>query len=282
MKFQSGAEFKDWGFKSITLMGMSGVGKTTLANKIPKKSWFHYSVDYRIGTKYLAEPIHDEILRHAMRDPFLAELLRSDSIYIRSNLTVDNLVPLSTFLGKLGDPDKGGLPLEEFKRRQHLHREAEINALNDVGEFIHKARTIYGYQNFFNDTGGSICELDDPATLEKLFEQTLLIYIKSSPEFEQTLIERAQANPKPLYYQEPFLDQKLANYMRENHLQTSFEVDPDDFVKWIFPHLVQHRLPRYQAIADEYGYTLDYRAVADIQNDQDLIALIARTIDGQS
>ena len=281
MKFANAAEFHAWEFKSITLMGMSGVGKTTLANKIPKRTWFHYSVDYRIGTKYLAEPIHDEIKRHAMRDPFLAELLRSDSIYIRSNLTVENLTPLSTFLGKLGDPDKGGLPLEEFKRRQHLHREAEIYALRDTVEFIHKARTIYGYQNFINDAGGSICEIDDPATLDILNEHTLLVYIRSSPELEQTLIQRAQANPKPLYYLEPFLDEQLALFMREHAIQTSFEVDPDEFVIWIFPRLLQHRLPRYQTLADQYGYSLDYRAVADVSDDQDFLELIAQAIDEQ-
>jgi len=281
MKFANSTEFRNWAFKSITLMGMSGVGKTTLANKIPKRTWFHYSVDYRIGTKYLAEPIQDEITRHAMRDPFLAELLRSDSIYIRSNLTVENLTPLSTFLGKLGDPDKSGLPLEEFKRRQHLHRDAEILALRDVVDFIRKARTIYGYQNFINDAGGSICEIDDPATLDVLNEHTLLVYIKSSPELEKTLIERAQANPKPLYYQEPFLDEKLAHFMEEKHLQTSFEVDPDEFVKWIFPHLLRHRLPRYQAIADRYGYSIDYREVAEVNSDQEFIELIAQAVDQQ-
>lgn len=102
----SPGEFRDWDSKRITLLGMSGVGKTTLANKLPKKSWFHYSGDYRIGTRYLDEPISDNIKRQAMEVPFLRELLRSDSIYIRSNITVDNLAPVSTFLGKVGDPAK--------------------------------------------------------------------------------------------------------------------------------------------------------------------------------
>ena len=64
------AEFLRWPHKAITLLGMSGVGKTTLAYKLPKSKWFHYSGDYRIGTKYLAEPILDNIKRQAMRSTF--------------------------------------------------------------------------------------------------------------------------------------------------------------------------------------------------------------------
>jgi GTPase SAR1 family protein len=61
------AEFLRWPHKAITLLGMSGIGKTTLAYKLPKSKWFHYSGDYRIGTKYLAEPILDNIKRQAMQ-----------------------------------------------------------------------------------------------------------------------------------------------------------------------------------------------------------------------
>ena len=161
-------EFLSWESKRITLLGMSGVGKTTLADKLPKKNWFHYSGDYRIGTRYLAEPISDNIKLQAMEVPFLRELLQSDSIYIRSNITVDNLTPVSTFLGKLGNREKGGLDLSEFKHRQALHRQGEISAMRDVPEFIKKVDSIYGYKNFINDAGGSVCELDDPETIKVL------------------------------------------------------------------------------------------------------------------
>ena len=52
-----GAAFWKSPRKAITLLGMSGVGKTTLASRLPRQTWFHYSGDYRIGTRYLDEPI---------------------------------------------------------------------------------------------------------------------------------------------------------------------------------------------------------------------------------
>ena len=159
-------EFRGWQNKSITLLGMSGVGKTRLSTMLRKHDWFHYSGDYRIGTRYLDEPILDNIKRQAMQVPFLRDLLRSDFIYIRNNITVDNLGPVLSFVGKPGNPEKGGLLPKEFQRRQAMYRQAEIDAMKDVPEYIRKAHEIYGYRNFVNDVGGSLCELDDPADKE--------------------------------------------------------------------------------------------------------------------
>jgi hypothetical protein len=260
---------------------MSGAGKTTLANKLPKAKWFHYSGDYRIGTKYLKEPILDNIKRQAMSVPFLRELLRSDSIYISSKITVDNLNAVSSFLGKLGNPDLGGLSLQEFKRRQKLHHQAECAAMNDVPDFIHKAEDIYGYHHFINDAGGSVCELDSPEILETLAQHTLIIYIKIPPALEQTIIERSKTDPKPLYYREAFLDEQLAEFMLLKNYASADVIPPDEFVSWVFPELFKSRLPRYQAIADQYGYTVDANAVAEIKTEDDFIRLIADALSFQ-
>lgn len=271
----SSQEFLDWPSKRITLLAMSGAGKTTLANKLPKAKWFHYSGDYRIGTKYLREPILDNIKRQAMSVPFLRDLLLSDSIYISNKITVDNLAPVSSFLGKVGDPAKGGLSLQEFKRRQHLHHQAECAAMIDVPEFIHKAEDIYGYHHFINDAGGSVCELDSPEVLETLAQNTIIIYIKIPPALEQTIIERAKTDPKPLYYREAFLDEKLDEFMRLKNYASADVMPPDEFVSWVFPELFKSRLPRYQAIADQYGYTLDANDAATVKNEADFIRLVA-------
>jgi hypothetical protein len=272
-------EFLHWNNKAITLLGMSGVGKTTLANKLPKSSWFHYSADYRIGTKYLAEPIVDNIKKQAMRVGFLRDLLRSDSIYIGSNITVHNLEPISAFLGKIGNPGLGGLSAGEFKERQRLHREAEIGAMKDVKAFITKARQIYGYHHFINDTGGSVCELNDDDVIQVLAENTLIIYLRADNDMERKLIMRQKQNPKPLYFQEDFLDQQLADYLKRQGLRSTDEIVPDEFMQWIFPKLVEHRRPLYQAIADKHGYTVEAREVEQVQDEADFLELVASTLD---
>ena len=273
------SEFLAWPHKAITLLGMSGVGKTTLAYKLPSDQWFHYSGDYRIGTKYLAEPILDNIKRQAMKVDFLRDLLRNDSIYISSNITVHNLQPVATFLGKIGRTDLGGLPVDEFKKRQRLHRDAEIGAMRDVAEFIGKAQEIYGYDHFVNDAGGSLVELDDEQTEQTLAENTLILYIKADDDMERELVRRAVNNPKPLYYNEQFLDQKLAQYLSEAELESPDQIVPDEFVRWIFPALVAHRRPKYEALAKRYGYTLNARLAEAITSEADFLELVANALD---
>ncbi len=274
----SAQEFLDWPSKRITLLAMSGAGKTTLANKLPKTKWFHYSGDYRIGTKYLEEPILDNIKREAMQVPFLRRLLLSDSIHISNKITVDNLEPVSAFLGKLGNSEQNGLTLKEFKRRQKLHHQAEISAILDVPEFIEKAEDIYGYKHFINDAGGSVCELNDQSVLDSLAENTLIIYLKIPSSLERAIVERAQADPKPLYYREEFLDDKLNEFMQLHNYVDTDAIPPDHFVTWIFPELFKSRIPRYKAIADQYGYTVDANSAAQVKTEADFIRLIAEAL----
>ncbi len=271
-------QFRAWNDKSITLLGMSGVGKTRLANMLRREGWFHYSGDYRIGTRYLGEPILDNIKLELMRIPLLRDLLRSDSIHINSNISVDNLAPVSTFLGKLGNPEKGGLSLNEFKRRQLLHRDAELAAMEDVPEFIFKAKAIYGYNKFVNDAGGSLCELDDPRMMETLAKHSLILYVRATKDDEKAVIARAESDPKPLYYREEFLDEQLAVYLAERGLPFAALIDPDDFVRWVFPRLFYARIPRYERIAEDYGYTVTTDELAEVTDEAGFNRLVESAI----
>ncbi|MEE9493819.1 MAG: ATPase [Gammaproteobacteria bacterium] len=272
-------EFQNWEHKKVTLLGMSGVGKTYLSTLLRDHHWFHYSGDYRIGTRYLDEPILDIIKQQAMQVPFLHDLLRNDWISIRNNIKIHDLGPVLSFVGKPGNPEEGGVELDAFIERQALYREAEIRAMQDVPVFINKAQQIYGYKHFVNDVGGSLCELEEPGVLDLLVEKTLILYIKvTNQEEEDKLIKRAQSNPKPLYYRPEFLQEQLAIYLQENTLSYAAEMNPDAFTRWVFPRLFHSRIPRYEAIAEPHGYTVTSEEVSQVRDEKDFNDLLITAI----
>ncbi|WP_208354345.1 ATPase [Pseudaestuariivita rosea] len=269
--------------KRVVLFGMSGLGKTHISNLLRDSGdWFHYSVDYRIGTRYMGEHIADNAKREAMKVPFLRDLLMSDSIYIGSNITFNNLAPLSTYLGKPGDPDQGGLPFAEYQRRQAQHHTAEVAALLDTPHFINRARDIYGYHNFVCDTGGSICEVVDPEdkddpVLKALSDAALMVWIKGSDAHTDELVRRFDKAPKPMCYQPEFLLKCWNDYLSGENV-TPDQVDPDHFVRWTYAKALAHRQPRYAAMA-QWGVTVTAEQVADTKTADDFGQLIAEAID---
>lgn len=148
----------------------------------------------------------------------------------------------------------------------------------DVGEFIEKARKIYGYDHFLNDAGGSICELANPEPLAVLKKNTLILYIRPDRDMGKELIRRALANPKPLYFEPKFLDRNLAEFLCIENLKDSIEIHPDRFASWIFPKLLAHRQPLYRTIADRYGYTVDAREVASVKSEEEFLQMVAKAI----
>ena len=270
--------------RAVTLLGMSGVGKTTLSLKAPQAQWFHYSVDYRIGTRYLGEEINDALIKCAMQSPALASLLRSDSIYIGSNISFGNLAPLSQWVGKIGDTAKGGLPLTEFKRRQALHRDAEIQALLDVERFMQRAGDLYGYQNFLVDAGGSIIEVvdvdnpDQDPVLNMLKRIGSMIYIQAVPDLYSDLVERSIKCPKPMYYNPEFLDESLDLYLSQTGETDADLIDPDSFVRFMIPRCTDFRADRYRRLLSNFGHTItsdDAMAVKDETAWEALLSSIA-------
>ena len=273
------SQFRELKNKRITLLGMSGVGKTHLAKLIRQDGgWFHFSGDCHIGATHLKNDIIDNIMLKMSQDPLLQKLLDNKSISVNSQVTFDNLEPISAFLGKVGNPEESGIPIDEFIRRQNLHLEAEIKAMRDVPELIKKS-TAKGFNHFINDAGGSLCELGGNCVYKMLAEHTIILYIKTSNTNEKMLIERALKNPKPLYYEAGFLSSSLNNYLRQNNLRYVAQISPDDFVRWVFPQLVANRTPKYQAIACEHGYTISSDAIYQCKTSEDVFSLIEESLD---
>ncbi len=283
MIYASGADYLQAPRKRVLLFGMSGLGKTYLSNLLRDHGdWFHYSVDYRIGTRYMGEFIADNFKREAMKVPLLRELLMTDSVYIASNITFDNLAPLSTYLGKPGDPARGGVPFAEYMKRQDQHRAAEVAATLDTARFMERAEEIYGYPNFVCDTSGSICEVvepenpDDPV-MRQLADTLLLVWIKGSDAHTAELVRRFDRAPKPMYYQPSFLHAMWEEY-RATHSVTEETCDPDHFVRWTYARALAHRQPRYAAMA-RWGVTVTAEEVSAVASARDFDTLLAKAID---
>jgi len=283
MIYTSAQDWRDAAQKKVLLFGMSGLGKTHISNTLRDNGdWFHYSIDYRIGTRYMGEHITDNAKREAMKVPFLRELLMSDSIYIGSNITFNNLAPLSTYLGKPGNAEKGGLPFSEYMLRQRQHRTAEMAALMDTEPFISRAHDLYGYDHFVCDTGGSICEVvdaDDPKDpiLTSLSQNTLMVWIKGSDAHTEELVHRFDKAPKPMYYQPEFLLSCWHAYLDETG-QDESAVDPDAFVRWTYARALAHRQPRYEAMS-RWGVTVTAEAVSQVATAADFVDVIAAALE---
>ncbi|GAA6197113.1 hypothetical protein NBRC116598_25570 [Pseudophaeobacter arcticus] len=284
MLYKSAQDWRAAPQKRILFFGMSGLGKTYISNILRNAgSWFHYSIDYRIGTRYMGEFIADNAKSEAMKNPFLRDLLLSDSIYIGSNITFENLNPVSSYLGKPGDPAKGGLAMAEYRRRQDQFRKAEINALLDTQYFADRATRLYGYPNFICDTGGSICEwvdADDPKdpVLTALSQQCLLVWIKGDDAHTEELIRRFDRAPKPMSYQPEFLQRTWEDYLNQMCLSEG-DVDPDAFIRWTYAQALAHRQPRYAAMAKNWGVTVTADQISAIKTEADFNELIAQTLE---
>lgn len=279
MLYPDAKSWRDSPRKSVLFFGMSGLGKTHVSKLLVQQGgWFHYSIDYRIGTSGMYRPIKDNLIAHAMRDPFLAQMLRADAIYIEPNVHDHDLSAVAAYLGKPGDPARGGLPMAEYIRRQNQFRTAEIAALEDTAAFMQRAQNLYGYPHFICDTGGSICEWIDPEDeadplLAKLSERCLPVWIKGDAAHSEELVRRFDRAPKPMAYQPEFLARVWAQYLSENNCQEE-DVDPDTFIRWTYAQALAHRQPRYAAMA-RHGVTVtaeDIHSVTCAQDFDDLIA----------
>jgi len=250
----SKAEFQDIPHKVITLMGMSGVGKTHLSLMLARQGWNHYSCDLAIGKFFLG----DEISKALGED---------------NHITADDLSQLSRYIGRLGDPKKGGLDYETFMRRQHQYYMAECKAMLKLQDEVNKGARK-GVENTVNDSTGSLCEIDNDTLLDFVDENSLIVYIEASEQEKREVLERAQQYPKPLFFSPEKFDEWVKEFSAENDNVAPEAFDTDDFSRWVFPKLLENRLPKYQRIADKYGVTIQSEAFKGIENDKDFLTII--------
>ncbi len=237
--------------KAITFIGMSGVGKSFISAQLAEWGWMNYSCDYLIGTTYLGH------------------LITGDG-----EMSTTNISSLSDFVGQLGDPSRGGLSFAEFETRQALYYKAECDVLRDMPDAVEAAKG-----HFVCDSSGSLCEVEDERVLAKIGQRSVLVYLQVHQAGQAEILKRALESPKPLYFPPAFLHERLARYMAKFGLNEVEEIDPIEFLRWIFPHLFEARLPKYSALAKEYGVVLPSHNV-DLSSEGAFIAQVAEALDG--
>ncbi len=244
-------EFRNSPKKAITLLGMSGAGKTHISCQLEAWGWTNYSCDYVIGVKYLKEELSGV-----------------------GPVTADDIGALSEYLGKLGNTEQGGFALDLFEARQKAYYDAEISALDAMGDVLDKVQG-----NCIHDSTGSLCEVEDEALMKKIGTQTLFVYLKTDELEEQVVLQRARDYPKPLFFPPAFLKQKLEEFLSEFNISGVEAMTPDDFSRWVFPLLFEARKPKYQRLADLYGVTINAAAFKNLKSPEEFTDIIAKALE---
>jgi hypothetical protein len=152
-----------------------------------------------------------------------------------------------------------------------------------VPRFIERAHDLYGYTDFVADTGGSLIEVIDHTdpkdpVVRTLTDSSVLLYIRGTEKDTAELVKRFKQSPKPMYYQPEFLLARWAEFKKIHKVKKDEDVDPDAFGAWGFEALLRDRLPRYQALADKFGYTVEAADLAIVRDGDEFLDLMAGAI----
>ncbi len=259
----------------ITLVGMSGCGKTSLSQKLAMENFFHYSIDYEIAHTHLREKIRQSVIEKIKTQSiFFKELYEKFAIKLDLSLTFDDLEVIATFVIPMNE--NGKIPLGIFLEHQELYKKAELLA---TMEFFPKAKIAfknYGILGFINDTTGSICEivLENDELIDILKNRTKVVYLQTDESHKQMLISRSREKVKPILYNRKFLMENLREYYNSESFLPEFEIEKEFFL-WLFPRLVDFRQKNYEELIQRTnGIKIDVSILNKVNNANDLMNLI--------
>ncbi len=101
-----------------------------------------------------------------------------------------------------------------------------------------------------------------------------MVWIEGTEAHTDALVERFDKEPKPMSYQPEFLARVWSEYLSNNNIKGD-EVDPDDFIRWTYAQALAHRQPRYAAMAQNHGVTVQASDWESIKSEGDFVNVIA-------
>ena len=105
-----------------------------------------------------------------------------------------------------------------------------------------------------------------------------MVWIEGSEEHTQELIRRFDKEPKPMSYHPAFLNETWTAYLNVFNVAPD-KVDPDDFIRWALAKALDHRQPRYRAMAEKWGLTIPMDRVAEVHSEEGFIDMIAEALE---
>jgi hypothetical protein len=210
--------------------------------------WFHYSVDYRIGTRYMGEYIADNFKREAMKVPLPARAADDRQRLHRVEHHLRQPRAAVDLPRQARRPGEGRPALRGIHAPAGQHRAAEIAAMLDTARFIDRAP-----RSTATTTSSATRGLDlrgrGPRRPRRpgadALAAILMVWIEGSDAHTAELVRRFDRAPKPMYYQPPFLEATGPSTARDRP-SAEDAVDPDAFVRWTYARALAHRQPRYR------------------------------------
>ena len=235
-------------FSAIVLIGMSGVGKTTNAEKYGEKT------------------TRDEARQKIHKNGHFLCISADNEIFFRlkdkgelsdADHSKDPIDLLAGYVGKFGAEKNGGFARDKFLERQKLYSQAELDDLEALPVLLESAYRKQPPlpplpQPILYDTTGSFCEVlksKQNPLYQKIVSQAVIVYLECSDEEEKILLKRQLEQPKPMVYDRGCFDRWLEEY-KEQQSQMEEEIDPNSFLRFVFPKAIEYRRARYEGLAN--------------------------------
>ncbi len=245
-------------FSAIVLIGMSGIGKTTNAEKYGEKTtWNEARQKMRESGNFLYISADNEIF-FRLKDK--GELLDTELAYKKEH-EKEPVDFLAEYVGKFEGEKTSG----EFFRRQKLYSDAEEEDLRALPYLLRSAYEEHPRlpHPILYDTTGSFCEVlrnRSHPLYRELTKYARIVYLECSKKEEEILLQRQVERPKPMVYNRGCFEEWLSDYQRQNSVAEE-DIVPDDFLRFVFPKAIAYRRARYEELADVVVSTIELKAL---------------------